>query len=289
MDRTELERELRRLCVPHQDEGCAHCDDRIAAVMRLVDAYTDAPASGRKCVLWTARQVADHAGFASDDAARSRLSKKGIKAVDHKRMENGRYAALYPADRVREEWPPRTQSRLRRPQARAGKEEMAGTQVNTITYTKGDATHPQGDGKKIIAHICNDLGGWGKGFVLALSERSPLPEKAYRTWFREPDYEVEPFALGSVQFTGYATPDTLVVNMIAQRGIRRSDTEPPAVDYAALRRCLDKAAYGAEALGASVHMPRIGCGPAGGRWDIIEPIITQSLITRGIPVTVYDL
>ncbi|MCT2277673.1 hypothetical protein M3G91_08560 [Micromonospora chalcea] len=44
----------------------------------------------------------------------------------------------------------------------------------------------------------------------------------------------------------------------------------------------------AEELGASVHMPRIGCGLAGGSWQRIEPLIRQALSDRGIPVTVYD-
>ncbi|RAJ47078.1 hypothetical protein K353_00279 [Kitasatospora sp. SolWspMP-SS2h] len=42
-------------------------------------------------------------------------------------------------------------------------------------------------------------------------------------------------------------------------------------------------------LGASVHMPRIGCGLAGGRWERIEPLVTDRLTARGVPVTVYDL
>jgi len=41
-------------------------------------------------------------------------------------------------------------------------------------------------------------------------------------------------------------------------------------------------------LHASVHMPRIGCGLAGGRWDRIEPLIDTALCQRGVPVTVYD-
>jgi O-acetyl-ADP-ribose deacetylase (regulator of RNase III) len=41
-------------------------------------------------------------------------------------------------------------------------------------------------------------------------------------------------------------------------------------------------------LGASVHMPRIGCGLAGGKWERIEPLITHRLTERGITVTVYD-
>lgn len=42
-------------------------------------------------------------------------------------------------------------------------------------------------------------------------------------------------------------------------------------------------------LEASVHMPRIGCGLAGGRWEKIEPIISDELTSHGIEVTVYDL
>ncbi len=49
-----------------------------------------------------------------------------------------------------------------------------------IVYTTGDATAPKGDGPKIIPHVCNDIGGWGSGFVLALSARWAAPEAAYR-------------------------------------------------------------------------------------------------------------
>ena len=40
-----------------------------------------------------------------------------------------------------------------------------------IRYVTGDATRPEGEGPKIIVHICNDIGAWGRGFVLALSKR----------------------------------------------------------------------------------------------------------------------
>ena len=34
-------------------------------------------------------------------------------------------------------------------------------------------------------------------------------------------------------------------------------------------------------------MPRIGCGLAGGKWAVVEPIIQRAL--EDIPVFVYDL
>lgn len=161
----------------------------------------------------------------------------------------------------------------------------------TITYQQGDATRPVGDGTRIIAHICNDVGAWGSGFVVALSRRSPLPEMAYRIWFKNPEHYSEPFALGSVQLAGFDTHNVLVANMIAQRGVRHHPAAPPAVDYAALHRCLHR--LGAQAVKRdcfSVHMPRIGCGLGGGDWGAVETLITANLVERyGIQVTVYDL
>ncbi|MFF1342604.1 macro domain-containing protein [Streptomyces sp. NPDC058290] len=148
----------------------------------------------------------------------------------------------------------------------------------------GDATSPQAKGPKIIAHVCNDIGGWGKGFVVALSKRWPEPEKAYRAWHR--GRSGNDFGLGAVQLVQVA-PDVWVANMVGQRGIRTGSGGPP-IRYDAVERCLAALAGHALERGASVHMPRIGCGLAGGKWPRIEPLITQALPARDVPVTVYD-
>ena len=44
----------------------------------------------------------------------------------------------------------------------------------------GDATQPVGAGPKIIVHVCNDIGGWGRGFVVAISNHWPEPELAQK-------------------------------------------------------------------------------------------------------------
>jgi hypothetical protein len=54
--------------------------------------------------------------------------------------------------------------------------------VEPLRIVKGDATSPQASRPKIVAHICTDLGGWGKGFVVAVSWRWPEPEHEYRRW-----------------------------------------------------------------------------------------------------------
>ena len=36
-------------------------------------------------------------------------------------------------------------------------------------------------------------------------------------------------------------------------------------------------------------MPRIGAGLSGGDWDIVEEIVRNEVIDKGVPVTVHDL
>ncbi|WAU83848.1 macro domain-containing protein [Streptomyces sp. Qhu-G9] len=154
--------------------------------------------------------------------------------------------------------------------------------MSAITYVRGDATVPLGRGVKLIAHVCNDIGGWGKGFVLALSNR--WPEAAYRRWHRE--RAVNDFGLGATQFVEVGRY-VWVANMIGQRGTRAGSKGVP-VRYEAIDAALVPLAEKAVELGASVHMPRIGCGPAGGKWSRVEPLIAERLLGKGVAVTVYD-
>ncbi len=156
--------------------------------------------------------------------------------------------------------------------------------MNAIRYIQGDATQPQAKGNRVIAHICNDLGGWGKGFVVAISKRWPEPEAEYRAWHKS--RSKNDFGLGAVQLV-QVEPFIWVANMVAQRGMKTGSNGPP-IRYEAVRTCLRKLATEARRLEASIHMPRIGCGLAGGRWDQIEPIIHEELVSQGLAVTVYD-
>lgn len=151
-----------------------------------------------------------------------------------------------------------------------------------LEYVKGDATQPVGQGPKVLVHVCNDLGKWGKGFVLALSKRWSEPEAAYRTLSQNGSLK-----LGEVQFVRVAA-DITVANLIGQRGVaRRGRTDPP-IRYDAVRLGLQRVAEEAKAHHASVHMPRIGTGLAGGEWHEIESIVHETLIAADVEVTVYD-
>ena len=151
-----------------------------------------------------------------------------------------------------------------------------------LSYVEGDATAPRAAGPRVVVHVCNDVGGWGAGFVLAVSRRWKAPEREYRAWFKASDGT---FQLGAVQFVE-VEPDMWVANLIGQHGIRPTKAGPP-VRYDAIRAGLREVADFAARHEASVHMPRIGSGLAGGDWSTIEDIVTSELAE--LDVTVYDL
>jgi O-acetyl-ADP-ribose deacetylase (regulator of RNase III) len=145
-----------------------------------------------------------------------------------------------------------------------------------IKYVKGDATQPIGEGNKIIVHVCNDIGAWGAGFVLAISKKWKQPEIAYHL--------MKDKSLGKVDFIRVEN-DIMIANMIAQKGIGRDPEGNPPINYGALRITLNEVNRQAYMTGSSIHMPRIGCGLAGGDWNKVEEIIKDVM---SVPVTVYD-
>ena len=154
-----------------------------------------------------------------------------------------------------------------------------------ITYIDGDATQPQGTHSlKLIPHCCNNIGGWGSGFVVALSKRWSRPEEAYRKFYED---NTEDFhgLLGVAQFVP-VEKDIQVVNIIGQDGLI-GPHNPRPVDYEALECGLRAVGEMAWYHSASVHMPRIACGLAGGSWRKVESIIERA-IPAGRPVVVYD-
>lgn len=161
----------------------------------------------------------------------------------------------------------------------------ASFEAMSLSYVTGDATAPSGAGAKVIVHVCNDVGGWGRGFVLAVSKRWPEPEARYREWFRTGG--PPPFELGQVQFVE-VEPELWIANLIGQHDTRSQNGRPP-VRYEAIGTGLARVRDFARAHSTSVHMPRIGAGLAGGRWEEIEALVTAELVDHGVSVTVYDL
>jgi hypothetical protein len=55
--------------------------------------------------------------------------------------------------------------------------------------------------------------------------------------------------------------------------------------YAAVRECLAKLSLRARELRGSVHLPRIPCWLAGGKWALFEPPVAEALCDKGLKVT----
>lgn len=167
--------------------------------------------------------------------------------------------------------------------------------AGTLELVKGDATLPKFtttdtlNETRIIIHICNDINRWGKGFVVPLGDRYPSAKSIYHSSASQSGYQ----ELGSISKSNI-NPSLTVINMVAQRGISKDrDTGEPPIRYYALRQCLQKirelVALEFTTRTVSFHMPRIGCGLAGGDWNIVSKIITEELVVHGFQCVVYNL
>jgi O-acetyl-ADP-ribose deacetylase (regulator of RNase III) len=153
-----------------------------------------------------------------------------------------------------------------------------------IRYLKGDATEPRGEGSRILAFIINDKAlSWGAGFGKAVQGKWPFLREEFAHWARQSNSS---FSLGEAHSSSIE-PELVAFEMIAQHGYGPSRT--PRIRYGALEASLRKLADEARRRHASVHMPRIGTGHAGGSWGIIRELVEDIVCSKGIPVTVYDL
>jgi hypothetical protein len=152
----------------------------------------------------------------------------------------------------------------------------------SVSIEKGSATDARPSKEKggvIIAHICNNLGAWGRGFVLAVDDLSAAPRAAYMGLAKDHGMSGRgasaDIPLGHWQFVE-TQPGLFICNMIAQKGIKRSDERPCLVDYDALRRCLKATFHRAIRLGYAIHMPSgMGSGLAGGDKATIHKIVEE--------------
>lgn len=153
-----------------------------------------------------------------------------------------------------------------------------------ITYLKGDATAPRGSGSRLVAQIVNDSAfTWGGGFSLAVRQKWPAAQQAFRSWAYG---ERKNLTLGNLHLA--PVDNTLAIaSMVAQRGYGPSTN--PRIRYSALKTCLQRLCTIALEQRATVHMPRVGSGLAGGSWNVVSELIDEGLCRRGISVFVYDL
>jgi hypothetical protein len=166
---------------------------------------------------------------------------------------------------------------------------IAGSREFNITprvqYVRGSALRPRGPEPRIVVQVVNDkTPNWGgRGFAQALRGAWPKVQEDFQNWALSSRSE---FRLSAVRWCK-AERDLMVASLVAQQGY--GDSTQPRIRYAALRSGLVEVAREAREMKASVHMPRIGAGHAGGSWTIIEELVRTTCCESGVQVTVYDL
>lgn len=167
---------------------------------------------------------------------------------------------------------------------------MTGKIINVL----GDATEPQriNDGALvIIPHVCNNLGGWGAGFVLALSKkwgRGNGPEGIYREYTKPFIDAGRKAPMGGTAFWVKEDQKIVVANMLSQNGYKDKATNPRPLNYPALVKCMEQVTTWALAQEAEIHCPKFGGELAGGDWKFITCLIEDIWLSEGIDVVVYE-
>lgn len=155
----------------------------------------------------------------------------------------------------------------------------------SIVYLKGDVLDPRGTGNKVIAHVVNDkAASWGGGGIARqLKRRFPAAAEDYKKFYL---VNKPLFKLGNIRLSE-AEEGLWIASLIAQHGYGSQETR--RLRYYALDKCLLQLSEAAKLHDASVHMPLIGAGQAGGDWQVIEQLIRFSLICAGVNTFVYEL
>lgn len=186
-----------------------------------------------------------------------------------------------------------------------------------LVYVPGDATKPTRtiEGSTIYGpHCCNSAGGWGSGYVNAITARwGESPRGIYKMWHKganrdeirtriternKPDdasilYQTR-FVLGGLQLLGL--PDKYVLaNMIGQHGTIKDGEERPPIRYAAMAKAMSgltdyikNTHRVGDETPCEIHCPKFGSDLAQGRWEVIEAMIYELWIDNGIPVVIYE-
>ena len=161
--------------------------------------------------------------------------------------------------------------------------DQAEPDTRIIRYVHGNILEPKNGGHRIICQMVNDRAiKWGGGVARKVASKFPEAAAHYsKEILRVPQSQ----RLGAVVFS-QANSDLEVASIVAQKGFGPSLF--PRIRYAALERGLEQVAQRAIELNASVHMPRIGTGAAGGEWETVQEMIDEVMVRAGLAVTVYD-
>jgi len=153
----------------------------------------------------------------------------------------------------------------------------------------------------VIAHGCNCHNAQGSGLAPQMVEafktntfKMERPEfKGDINKLGQIDYELQHFSGWDQKFQTYPDQgDTIehslyVVNAYTQYryGRNHADGDIKPVDYEAITLCMRK--LNSIFKGSHIGLPLIGCGLAGGDWDVVKRIIQSELKDCDVTVVIY--
>jgi O-acetyl-ADP-ribose deacetylase (regulator of RNase III) len=152
-----------------------------------------------------------------------------------------------------------------------------------IQYVKGDVTKIQPTEQVCLCHVINDTGkAIGAGVSGDLIARWPILKPSYFRWAKSSG-----FTLGNNLYL-IVEPKVILVNMLAQRGLRSKSNPHPAC-LNSLRSCLTQLVEFCQGVGVKqVIMPKIASGLGGQSWEQVEELVSTALCPH-LSVTVYEL
>jgi O-acetyl-ADP-ribose deacetylase (regulator of RNase III) len=153
-----------------------------------------------------------------------------------------------------------------------------------VSYVDGDVLQPQRLSKDnwcVIAQVVNNVGAFGAGLAAQTAKQFPEVKKRYRNWTGS-----STFKMGANEYVIFPEQKLCFALMLCQDGLPGRDNPTP-LRYPALQQCLKKLGLHAEEMVAEVHMPKIGCGIARGRWGLVCPYLVSE-IPASVPVIVYE-
>lgn len=155
-----------------------------------------------------------------------------------------------------------------------------------LIFVSADLLTEVGDGPVVFAHVVSDsVRGWSRfGVAGALSKAFPDFAGAYRAWTLSDSAHL---TLGSVHLVDRLIDgrSVTVASIVAQAGFGRASHD--RLQYDALDTALQKVREEAAKRRATVHVPRLGAGQAGGRWDRVEDLLVTDLARQEVQVVVH--
>jgi len=151
-----------------------------------------------------------------------------------------------------------------------------------INYVQGDLLDPSLN-FDVIVHGCNCFHTMRRGVAKAIKEKYPQAYEADKNLTEKGDES----KLGSLSmaFNESGEGPEHIVNAYTQYRYGRDKVH---VDYEALGAAMVALSEIFDADKYSIAFPKIGCGLAGGDWNVVEAIINKIFAHKKVTVVEYD-